>query len=724
LTDQEHAGGSESAGPTEEQARAGILAALEQHRKAALAGDAAAMEATLFADGPYFAIFKEYFCGRTGEGYTRYEMHIRSIKFNDDRTRGYVELDTVLQFKGFDPQEMRYSFTFILKDGRWLLVNVWEYRLHLLQGFEPDTLDRRPVVVPGNSEAGRRLADWLAGHLDGEVLPAAEFQEAWGDALLIDVGGDNPVAREVCPQGSGLLQVYGREGCTRWATVLRADEPGEGLDRLRDRAVEALQRREAPPLGDAEPLPPRGTDEYRRLTPPTLETGIIPEGQPAWLAAARAARDPGDPADYARAVLKWYRFVLPDARLDPAVVTANLMSRRLAETAYRILGPTPGTTFRNLARYAQTHLQHADREFPHHREPFGEVRFYPVNPSIGFDEMLAFYPDRGRAFGMCGPLQYVNLALLRFCGWEPDEAVQIRIVVGELRHEVLCVTIAGATYLCTGIEYLPMKNNFYRFSRITHIFTDRHYRGFGGPYNMSDARLDRTFTQFVKPLSHNFYLGDDVLASRPDDYRPDLVPPTLRATVWDYPGPDELAAAVRERVFAYSATYPDSHYTLAKYAYQTLFVTRPEAYPQASIMAPLARRQAKEFEGPEAALAWVAAEVRDGAVFPEGHRIQYGDQVLVYRFGTPRDRAMLGYALLHHLGVPAHIVLGSRGGGYLLYREGDRTVLHDCGEGREIADLPEPPAVVFNEAECHFPEMDRWEVDPAVADRLGLAPGA
>lgn len=160
---------------------------------------------------------------------------------------------------------------------------------------------------------------------------------------------------------------------------------------------------------------------------------------------------------------------------------------------------------------------------------------------------------------------------------------------------------------------------------------------------------------------------------------------------------EDLAHAVRLRIFQGSAQAPDSVFTLALYAYQTLIVHRPEAYALAGVEGHAAAALARRLRGVDALLAWMRRHVVPGSIFPEEDRVMLPDQVATYGLGRPLDRALLIFAVARRLGLGARVVQTTRGA-YALVNDGSGPVLIDAGALRPVSAPQGVVVLAFDEA--------------------------
>jgi hypothetical protein len=101
---------------------------------------------------------------------------------------------------------------------------------------------------------------------------------------------------------------------------------------------------------------------------------------------------------------------------------------------------------------------------------------------------------------------------------------------------------------------------------------------------------------------------------------------------------------------------------LVAYASQLRDVEDFSVYAAASLRGPLARKLAAKLKGTQAVLDWIDANVEEGSIFADGaNRVQMADQTIVYRRGTPLDRALLAYCAFAHQGGKPRLIIEKDG---------------------------------------------------------------
>ncbi|MBN2602358.1 MAG: hypothetical protein JXR87_10225, partial [Candidatus Marinimicrobia bacterium] len=98
---------------------------------------------------------------------------------------------------------------------------------------------------------------------------------------------------------------------------------------------------------------------------------------------------------------------------------------------------------------------------------------------------------------------------------------------------------------------------------------------------------------------------------------------------------------------------------LSKYAAQSLYVKHPEYYLKASIQCSGPKDLAVTFSSPDDVFNWVQSNLDSCSIFPEsGEHIMTADQVLVFKTGSIKDKAVFAFTILAHLGIKPVLYLG------------------------------------------------------------------
>ena len=110
----------------------------------------------------------------------------------------------------------------------------------------------------------------------------------------------------------------------------------------------------------------------------------------------------------------------------------------------------------------------------------------------------------------------------------------------------------------------------------------------------------------------------------------------------------DSAESYQTAVFALAAQHPDSIYDFARYAFRSLNVPYPQVYIRAANRDYNVKRLALGIKSLEDALSIVENIRRRESIFGSRDRIAIPDEILYFKTGSDRDRALLLYTLLQN----------------------------------------------------------------------------
>ncbi len=246
----------------------------------------------------------------------------------------------------------------------------------------------------------------------------------------------------------------------------------------------------------------------------------------------------------------------------------------------------------------------------------------PIYKKLLPSEMKAMSIFSGKITGKCMTLATLNVCLFRLIGTEPDNAVVIRTQ----NHGVGLVKFGNSVYFINNIDIREVD------------YTAREW--------ITSQTFAGLWTESIS-ISREFTITDEVLNSQ--DSLLDAIwkanwgkEPPPHASLF----PDEI-----QRDVALSAIFGRSNATnglavLTKYAYQSLYVKKPELYLRASLRAPKAKELAGRLDSADDIINWIKTNVTQGSIFEDEERIMVADQVIVFKTGGIKDQAVLAFTLL------------------------------------------------------------------------------
>lgn len=109
--------------------------------------------------------------------------------------------------------------------------------------------------------------------------------------------------------------------------------------------------------------------------------------------------------------------------------------------------------------------------------------------------------------------------------------------------------------------------------------------------------------------------------------------------------PRESSRHFCQAIFQYRKQFPDSIFSWAVYAFQSLFVPNPQVYVYVSVKSKLVQAFAMRY-GRNGTLLFLH-QCREESIFVENHRIMTADQVIRCKTGDAKSRALLFYSVVH-----------------------------------------------------------------------------
>ena len=286
-------------------------------------------------------------------------------------------------------------------------------------------------------------------------------------------------------------------------------------------------------------------------------------------------------------------------------------------------------TLRQWALRNEAHTQGLNQfAYAPGKDPWGAVptsygTSRPIYKKLLPSEMKAMSIFSGKITGKCMTLANLNVCLFRLMGAEPDNAVVIRTE----NHGVGLVKFGGSMYFINNTDIREID------------YTAREW--------ITSQTFAGLWTESIS-IKREFTVTDEVLNSQD----------SLLCAIWkanwgkEPPPHASLMPDKIEKESALLAIFGKSNATnglavLTKYAYQSLYVKKPELYLRASLRAPQAKELAGRLDSADDIITWITTNVTQGSIFEdEENRIMVADQVIVFRTGGPRDQAVLACTLL------------------------------------------------------------------------------
>ncbi len=373
---------------------------------------------------------------------------------------------------------------------------------------------------------------------------------------------------------------------------------------------------------------------------------------------------------YARAIPKTVRFRNTHPEIDSAAILSDMMSYRAARLAFLWRNDDLPTQLKKMVDFGQEVLipkSYDDIRGDH--TSFFPARELSLLPLYNFDESFAIIEMNGKADVSCAEISSFYASLLRLGGINPQDL----FVVIQPFHYLTIFKLPKGYYIISLNEVMPMKvDRLYGDTEVNRVVTPTFFIDGLGQTNMASEVFQKT-CDFFKNGIPIFKMPTalekvNVLPIDIDHF------PTSK----DYDTPERLNYFLIKYVFEMSKKYPESPFTWAKYSYQTLMVSQPQVYIIWSLKSMEIQQFSKEYNSIEEIISWIKENVNIQSIFEEYHRIMTADQILRWKRGNDKDKALFLYSLVKS----ADIV---QKGGVIITTKGSYTLL--CyGEGYDIID--------------------------------------
>lgn len=305
-----------------------------------------------------------------------------------------------------------------------------------------------------------------------------------------------------------------------------------------------------------------------------------------------------------------------------------------------------------MNEWMMTHMTHTQmhskfRENPGN-DPWGLVYLNdaPTFKKLLPSEMVSMRLHTGKISGKCITLANLIAGIFLRLGVDEDDVFHALMQMGGYRHGSALVKYGGELVIINNntVQVLRDPPDPERETSVIALYTHRCFRdvSFQLSYSMIDSDALREsgslFTSFIQKMGVERAFSDD--------------------------GRDE-SIDLGNREDLVKAVFEDLKRTrikdLTRYAYQSLYVKYPGYYLTASLQMSGPRRLIKNFKNADDVFVWIRKHIRDGSIFPDRReRLMTADQVLVFQQGSAKDKAVLAYTLLRHLGFDPEIVLTGR----------------------------------------------------------------
>ena len=299
-------------------------------------------------------------------------------------------------------------------------------------------------------------------------------------------------------------------------------------------------------------------------------------------------------------------------------------------------------------------------------------------PWYGLEEALAIHSSEGRVPINCHLFMVLFYSILRICGWSSRELLLFR--TGDHDHLLIWQT-----------DQLFLVDNSGLFSVTSRLLL---------PFRFEKLTLyDETWVDIVEKLEKDAWGSTDSILRSLFAFRERKKGLGLPEFHWRS---DADSTAFTRFVDQCCLTEPDSPYTWARYAFQSLGVTKPEAYVYWSIKNQTIKKAAEQLPQEINLLAWVQGFAR-GSIFQEEDRLMTADQVLRCHRGDVKALAVMLYALLKRKYDGVGGVIFTSKSIYCAFCYKESWTLLDLNLFQKANDMDGQILLVANESSSYFP---------------------
>lgn len=280
-------------------------------------------------------------------------------------------------------------------------------------------------------------------------------------------------------------------------------------------------------------------------------------------------------------------------------------------------------------------------------EPYYKQGFFPRLKNETLEVMNAFrlVDKEGKASGKCIGLGMLWAAALVVWGRFPLDRV---VITGNRAHMFVYLDIDDGHLLNNTKWFSSTRiNNQSELSEFVRVVASGSETTFFYNPSLGMCHCTSRTSQIPHHRVQDIYAGISNFVStpliHPDPDHIQYIEPTH--AIPDPLGYDS-AESYQAAVIGLAAAYPGSIYEYAIYAFRSLTATNPQVYAIAALRDYNTRQLAKGVRSLDDAVAMVAEIPGEESIFRRRDRVAMPDEVLYFRTGNDRDRALLLFTLL------------------------------------------------------------------------------
>lgn len=337
----------------------------------------------------------------------------------------------------------------------------------------------------------------------------------------------------------------------------------------------------------------------------------------------------------------------------PPLITANIMDPATKELidSLHIKDINQRHQLYRFRQWAYKNISHTQslEEFKDEKgkDPWGATNTGPTYKKLITSEMKAMYIySEKQITGKCSSIVNLLVSMFRLLGIDSSNIVVLRI----RGHSLGLIKIQSELYLIDNNAIQPVNN------KILNLLVNETY------YGLYNDRLS------IKEI---FRLNKGTLTSPGN-----LLDNLAEANKWNLKKHLHIPYDVikynldrKETLFNKEEFKNNKWLTLAKYAYQSIYVKDPGIYLKASLKGPIVQNLATKLDTINNIFSWMNDNLKEKSIFRyERQRIMLADQVIVFKTGSAKDRGLLVSTLLKLKGYNPELIL-THDNSYIKYND-------------------------------------------------------
>jgi hypothetical protein len=425
--------------------------------------------------------------------------------------------------------------------------------------------------------------------------------------------------------------------------------------------------------------------------------------QDEWRAIAWQCRDPLPGSVYARAIPRNIRFREAYPMLECAAILAEMMSLKVVQLAAQVYSPHPLDLLKNL------YYGSKDRIVVQLTRPDRDNTWSSklMAPWFGFDEMDRLRGASQTVISNCAPAMSVFYAILRLGGIKSRNLYQLRLH----NQDIILIQKERELFLLSSDEVVKLTpRTLYHTRKLTKIFNDHLYWTNLGATNMGIAQQERvrSFLRTADIFDFNFQVLSTMPVAEDGAELPGLN---------EISDPAALNREIKKKVLHYSGAAPLAPFTWAKYAYQTLLVSKPSAYAACSLQSAVVKTGLQQWKNREEFFLYLKLLDRK-SIFIENDRIMIADQVIRHRQGDAKSLALLAFCWFRLREDCFSLVLITTAGAYCIRQDASGLEIYDMQrmetvnrwEGGAVLAFDEKNEMIPARRETDAGQLPAWHV--------------